>query len=143
MYLPAISYEEVLSQLSENVRASLENESILSPEVYLKKRREEIRDLEQTVIYLTGQKDLAESQQRDGQKKAAELQARLDALVSQRDALEAKRFEGLDLSDMQETLIELSARYDEMAQDGPDAADTAELDERLKSLHHKLGQRSA
>ena len=30
-----------------------------------------------------------------------------------------------------------------MAQDGPDAADTAELDERLKSLHHKLGQRSA
>lgn len=142
-YLPAISHEEVLSQLSENVRASLENESILSPEVYLKKRREEIRDLEQTVIYLTGQKDLAESQQRDGQKKAAELQARLDALVSQRDALEAKRFEGLDLSDMQETLIELSARYDEMAQDGPDAADTAELDERLKSLHHKLGQRSA
>ena len=142
-YLPAISHEEVLSQLSENVRASLENESILSPEVYLKKRREEIRDLEQTVIYLTGQKDLAESQQRDGQKKAAELQARLDALVSQRDALEAKRFEGLDLSDMQETLIELSARYDEMAQDGPDAADTAELDERLKSLHQKLGQRCA
>ena len=58
-YLPAISHEEVLSQLSENVRASLENESILSPEVYLKKRREDIRDLEQTVIYLTGKKDLA------------------------------------------------------------------------------------
>ena len=51
-YMPAISHEQVLAALSESVRASLENESILSPEAYLKRRREEIRDLEQNVIYL-------------------------------------------------------------------------------------------
>lgn len=142
-YLPAISHEEVLSQLNENARTSLENESILSPEVYLKKRREEIRDLEQTVIYLTGQKDLAESQRQDGQKKAAELRERYAALTSELNALEARRFEGIDLADMREKLVDLSARYDDMAQDSPNPADTAGLDEQLKSLHHKLGQRSA
>ena len=39
-YLPAISHEQVLAALSESVRASLENESILSPEAYLKRCRE-------------------------------------------------------------------------------------------------------
>ena len=142
-HLPAISHEQVLEALSESVRASLENESILSPETYLKKRREEIRDLEQDVIYLNGQRDLIESQRSSGAQNLREHQERYDALVQERDSLEGKRYAGLDLAGMRERLVDLSARYDEMAKDGPDSVDTAGLDRRLQTLHHTLGQRSA
>ena len=142
-HLPAISHEQVLEALSESVRASLENESILSPETYLKKRREEIRDLEQDVIYLNGQRDLIESQRSSGAQNLREIQERYDALVQERDRLEGKRYAGLDLAGMRERLVDLSARYDEMAKDGPDGVDTTGLDRQLQTLHHTLGQRSA
>lgn len=142
-HLPAISHEQVLAALSESVRTSLENESILSPETYLKKRREEIRDLEQNVIYLNGQRDLIESQRSSGAQNLQELQERYDALVQERDSLEGKRYAGLDLAGMRERLVDLSARYDEMAKDGPEGVDTSGLDRQLQTLHHTLGQRSA
>ena len=123
--------------------ASLENESILSPETYLKRRREEIRDLEQNVIYLNGQKDLLDTQRASGAENLRALQERRDTLVRERDALEEKRFAGLDLAGMQERLVELSARYDEMAKDGAGGVDTTEIDRRLQELHRKLGQRDA
>lgn len=44
---------------------------------------------------------------------------------------------------MQEQLVDLSARYDEMAKDGAGDMDTAEIDRRLQELHQKLGQRGA
>lgn len=142
-YLPAISHEQVLAALSESVRASLENESILSPETYLKRRREEIRGLEQNIVYLSGQKDLVEAQRVSGAQDLRALQDRCDALMRERDALEEKRFAGLDLAAMQEQLVELSASYDEMAKDGAGGVDTTEIDRQLRELHQKLGRRSA
>lgn len=44
-HLPMIPHETVLAQLSDATRAALEGENILSPETFLKKKREEIRDL--------------------------------------------------------------------------------------------------
>lgn len=142
-HLPAISHEQVLAALSESVRASLENESILSPETYLKRRREEIRDLEQNVIYLSGQRDLLAAQRANGAESLRAIQERRDELIRERDALEEKRFAGLDMAAMQEQLVDLSARYDEMAKDGAGDMDTAEIDRRLQELHQKLGQRGA
>ena len=142
-YLPAISHEQVLAALSESVRASLENESILSPETYLKRRREEIRDLEQNVIYLSGQRDLLAAQRTNGAESLRAIQERRNELIRERDALEEKRFAGLDMAAMQEQLVDLSARYDEMAKDGAGDMDTAEIDRRLQELHQKLGQRGA
>ena len=57
-YLPRIPHETVLSMLSKSVQETLKDEEILSPDTYLKKRREEIRELENTSIYLTGQKGI-------------------------------------------------------------------------------------
>ena len=140
-YLPAVSHEQVLAALSESVRASLENESILSPETYLKRRREEIRGLEQKIVYLSGQKDLAEAQRVSGAQDLRALQDRCGALIRERDALEEKRFAGLDLATMQEQLVELSASYDEMAKDGAGRVDTTEIDGALQRLHQELGRR--
>ncbi len=131
-HLPLISHEAVLAQLSDVTRAALEGENILSPETYLKKKREDIRNLEETIIYLQGQKDLAESQGENWSQTVEGLTARRDALSRTVEALEAKRFDGLDTKAMEQQLVELSARYDEAArEDSPLDAEILELERKL------------
>ena len=136
-HLPLISHEAVLAQLSDATRAALEGENILSPETYLKKKREDIRNQEETIIYLQGQKDLAESQGENWSQTVEGLSARRDALSRTVEALEAKRFDGLDTKDMEQQLVELSARYDEAARDG------SPLDAEILELERKLTARKA
>ncbi len=142
-YLPAVTHEEVLAALSEEVRASLEGESLLSPEVYLKRQRESVRELEETVIYLTGQKDLAETQRRDGSTKSTQRAERLAALHAEIGTLEEKQFLGMDLADLREQMVDLSARYEELAKEGGENSATAELDRQIAALHRKLAERRA
>lgn len=87
-YLPGIPHETVLSMLSKSVRETLKDEEILSPETYLKKRREEKRELEETVIYLTGKKDLTETQKREARETADRLLNETAALESEIKELE-------------------------------------------------------
>ena len=136
-HLPLISRETVLAQLSDATRAALEGENILSPEIYLKKKREDIRDLEESIIYLRGQQDLAQSQDKDWSQTVEGLSARRDTLSRTLEALEAKRFDGLDQKAMEQRLVELSARYDEAARDG------SPLDAEILELERKLTARRA
>lgn len=136
-HLPLVTHEAVLAQLSDATRASLENEPLLSPDTYLKKKRADIRELEETVIYLQGQKDLAERQGQDWSKTVEGLSARRDALTRAVEELEAKRFDGLDTKAMEQQLVELSARYDETARDG------SPLDAEILELERKLAARRA
>ncbi len=136
-HLPLISHEAVLAQLSDATRAALENEPLLSPDTYLKKKRADIRELEETIIYLQGQKDLKESQSKDWSQTVEGLSTRRDALNRTLEALEAKRFDGLDTKAMEQRLVELSARYDEAARDG------SPLDGEILGLERKLAARRA
>ena len=131
-HLPLVTHEAVLAQLSDATRAALEHESLLSPETYLKKKRADIRELEESIIYLQGQKDLADTQGEDQSKTVEGLSARRDALSRALEKLEAKRFDGLDIKAMEQELVELSARYEEAARDGsPLDGEIVELERRL------------
>ena len=142
-YLPEISQSAILEQLGEETRTILQGETILSPEAYLKKRREEIRDLEQSITYLTGQKDYAEKQRQDAFNLVGGLETCLAALQEEYAALEAKRFEGMDISGLQEKLVDLSERYEALSKEPAASGSTEDLDKQLKSLHYKRGERSA
>lgn len=138
-YLPMISHEEVLAELSEPVRLALQEEQIGSPDVYLKKRREEIRELEESMIYLTGQKDLAATQGQESAQKLETATQQLADLQAELAALEEKQYAGMDVPAMRERLVELSGRYDEIAADNQ--ADTAELRKRVQELREKIARR--
>lgn len=138
-YLPTIPHETVLSQLSEPVREHLKNETILSPEGSLKRCREEIRDLEERITYLRGQKDLAASQGESHEQAEQELTLQADTLREEIAELEQRQFSGMDVSDMQERLVELSGRYEEAARD--ERADTSKLREQLQLLREKIARR--
>lgn len=138
-YLPRISHEDVLAGLSEPVQLAIQDEQIGSPEVYLKKRREEIRELEENIIYLSGQKDLTAIQEQDNARKVAEATRQLTALRTELAALEGKRFAGMDVPAMRERLVELSGRYDEMAADNQ--SDAAEHQKKVQELREKIARR--
>ena len=138
-YLPTIPHETVLSQLSEPVREHLKNETILSPEGSPKRCREEIRGLEERITYLRGQKDLAASQGESHEQAEQELTLQADALREEIAELEQRQFSGMDVSDMQERLVELSGRYEEAARD--ERTDTSKLREQIQTLREKIARR--
>ena len=141
MYLPMIPHEAVLAELSEPVREALKNESLFSPDVWLKRRREEIRGLEERITYLGGQKDLAESQSQTYEQTHQEMAGQIEKLRWEISGLEAKQFSGMNTSEMQERLVELSQRYDEAARD--DRSDAAEQQRNLSALREKIARRQA
>lgn len=141
MYLPMIPHETVLAELSEPVREALKNESLLSPDVWLKRRREEIRGLEERITYLGGQKDLAESQGKTYEQTHQDLASQMEKLRWEIAGLESKQFAGMNTSEMQEQLVELSQRYDEAARD--DRSDAAEQQSNLSALREKIARRQA
>ena len=138
-YLPTIPHETVLSQLSEPVREHLKNEAILSPEGSLKRCREEIRSLEERITYLRGQKDLAASQGESHEQAEQEVTLQADLLRREIAELEQRQFSSMDVSAMQERLVELSGRYEEAARD--ERADTSKLREQLQLLREKIARR--
>ena len=138
-YLPTIPHETVLSQLSEPVREHLKNETILSPEGSLKRCREEIRGLEERITYLRGQKDLAASQGESHEQAEQELTLQADLLRREIAELEQRQFSSMDVSAMQERLVELSGRYEEAARD--ERTDTSKLREQLQILREKIARR--
>lgn len=142
-YLPPVSQEEILSQLNEQARDRLSDLSIPSPEGFLKRQREEIRELEQNAIYLSGKRDLAEKQKAENRDTFHCLTVREEELQQAIAALEPQRFAGLDLADLQEQLVQASERYDELSREAPEMAETQELDAQLQKLHLRHGAREA
>ena len=140
-YLPLIPQETILAQLPEPVRESLKDEDILSPDAYLKRRREEIRGLEERITYLGGQKDLAAAQGQQHEKMQAELAENLAVLRAEIAALEEKQFDGLDPVKTQERLVELSHRYEEIVRD--ERGDTMQKQRELHTLREKIIRRQA
>lgn len=141
MYLPMVPHEVILSHLTSAVQERLKNEALNCPEAYLKKRREEIRELEERITYLHGQKDLAFSQKEANGQAKQKLTQQLEQLRTEIHALEEKQLSGMDVPSMQERLVELSRQYEESAQDGH--ADTVSQQQNLLVLREKIAKRQA
>ncbi len=88
--LPAVSHEEVLAALPEEVREALKDENIFSPETYIQNRRAEVKELEEDLIYMQGQADLLEG----GAKKAQAELAAAAAELQEKKALIQENAEG-------------------------------------------------
>ena len=139
MYLPMIPHETVMGQLSEGVQAALEGVEIPSPDAVLKSKRTEIREQEERMIYLQGQKDQAEAQAEAQRQTVTALTERYNQLNSELNTLEGKQFAGLDRPSMELQLGELSACYNEAAQ----GSGTVQIDADILTLNQKLARRRA
>ena len=136
-YLPEIPQEQVMEQLSAATQTLLGDKELVSPEGKIKRLREEVRELDNSVIYLQGQMDLTEQQSRNGDKVRQELSEKLHVLQSERDALERKRYENMDADAMRERLLELSAQYSELS------SDSHTPNQRVTELQQRIAERRA
>ena len=142
-YLPLIPQEQIISQLSEASQAALQGDQLLSPEVLIKKLRDRVRELDDSVLYLQGQQDLADQQGRTADDAVKKLTERLTALREEERALKEKQFSGMSVSAMQEELVDLSARYSDLASDHSPDSEIQALDSCILELHQRLGERRA
>ena len=102
-YLPALTKEDILAQMA-------------GPAVEaLRKLRETIRELENNVLYLTGQQDMTTAQQQNSKTALRELQEKEDALRNEEQTLKSKQFAGVDIAALNDELADLSARYSDLA----------------------------
>lgn len=142
-YLPLIPQEQIIAQLSEASQAALQGDQLLSPEVLIKKLRDRVRELDDSVLYLQGQQDLADQQGRTADDAVQKLSERLTALQAEECALKEKQFSGMSVSTMQEELVDLSARYSDLAADHSPESKVQALDSCILELNQRLGERRA
>ena len=128
-YLPALSKEDILAQMAGPAVEALRDEPLLSPEVESRKLRETIRELENNILYLTGQQDMTALR---------ELREKEDALQNEEQSLKSKQFAGVDIAALNDEMADLSARYSELASQQQAPAAT---DERILSLTQELTAR--
>lgn len=95
--VPVVEQKDVLAQMSESTRTLLEGESLLDPECFAKKRREELKGYEDTAVYLEGQKDLLQKQYNETAIKLDDIVSKGNDIVSRKQALEEKQFSGIDV----------------------------------------------
>lgn len=127
MYLPELPPEKVLEQLPPDLALALKDEPLLSPATYLKNKRADVRSLEESILYMRGQRDQAESQGRNQLQMAESAAQKRTTLQQELTALEERQFAGLDIPAMQEELVDLSTRYEEALRDNGGREEQNEL----------------
>jgi len=115
--LPVVSHEEVLVALPESTRTTLERQTILSPEGFIKNRRAELRDLEKTLIGYRSQQDLVKQQQQERAANIKQLRTDIDTIAAEMLELAAIRDDGIDREAEQSTLTELRKRRTQLLSD--------------------------
>ena len=95
--LPVIDEKDILAQMSESTQALLENESLLDPMFYIKKKREELKEIDESVTYFEGQIDLLKTQQREAAEKVDGVIAKGEKIIARKTELEEKQFSGIDV----------------------------------------------
>ena len=111
--LPQIGEETVKEALGGQTYELLKDISLMDPVCFIKNKREDIRELEESNTYLEGQIDLL----RDKRKQAAEtIDAVIDRgkeMISRKEALEEKQFAGIDVEKLKRRQTAVASQFSE------------------------------
>ncbi|MDR0863035.1 MAG: hypothetical protein LBN30_09735 [Oscillospiraceae bacterium] len=128
-YLPAVTPETVLANMSESTRSRLDGVDLSSPDTLLVNIRAMLRDMEKTITYTEGQRDILGAQGIENAAALTQKQAELSELDAEIRDLEQRKVVGIDFDALTERRRELYARYSEAQSD--------------KRVERKLAQASA
>lgn len=115
--LPVVKHEEVLAALSSYSQEILANQSLLSPETFIKNRRIELKKCNETLISYKGQKELLDYQQKERISKLEQLKAEISNIVNEMKELTAIRYENIDFDVEKTKLAKLRKYYAELAEE--------------------------
>lgn len=89
--MPPIPKEQVLERLSDSARALLEAEDFSEPEVCIKDKRREIRELGENVLHIDGQIDALKKQFADAEENIDTVISEFEKLAERKNELEEKQ----------------------------------------------------
>ena len=134
-YLPPVPHEAVMAKLSEHMRGILGNDRLEMPEVYLKGKRDALKELEKDRLVLDGQMQQTENQRARLQKELGEKQALLAHTTAALEPL-ARKQQACDTSAIQTQIAELSAQYDAVTE-GQSKQERARLQAELNAARER------
>lgn len=134
-YLPSVPHEAVMEKLSEHMRGILGDDRLEMPEVYLKEKRRELKELEKDRLVLDGQMQQAESQRAKLQTELAEKKALLAHTTAALAPL-AQKQAAQDFTALDAEIARLSAQYDAV-QDGQADGRRAALQAELAAVRER------
>ena len=115
--LPVVKHEEVLAALSSYSQEILANQSLLSPETFIKNRRMELKKCNETLISYKGQKELLDYQQKERISKLEQLKAEISNIINEMKELTAIRYENIDFDVEKTKLAKLRKDYAELTEE--------------------------
>lgn len=132
--LPAVKHEDVMAALPASSQEILADESLLSPETYIKNRRGGLKKLNDRLISYRGKKELQDSQRTERAAKLEELGASLESISAEMEELSLIRKEGRDLEEEKGTLEELRRQRAALLSEEADSSDEKAMQELLKEI---------
>jgi len=118
-------------QMSDIERTLLEHESLLDPEYFIKQRREELKEYEESTVYLEGQRDLLNQQYDEAVAKLDAALKRGNEIVARKSELEKRQFEGINVEELKAKRAEITALSAEIS---TLSTDCAKLAAKIKSI---------
>ena len=134
-YLQPVPHEAVMAKLSEHMRGILGNDRLEMPEVYLKDKRDALKELEKDRLVLDSQMQQAENQRAKLQKELGEKQALLAHTTAALEPLVRKQ-QAYDTSTIQTQIAGLSAQYDAVTE-GQSEQERARLQAELDAAQQR------
>lgn len=140
-YLPVIPDGRIMEALNEVDHETLSGIEMVSPDGLIRQLNMDNKRAGEKIVYLRGQRDLLEGQTSN---RLAEIETAIkkrDAALIRLNELIERRFEGLNVAELDEMLVDLYAENDELRNEMP--ASTAEIDEQIKQTIFRLEQARA
>lgn len=130
-HLPAVSHMAVMQKLSDHMRSVLGEDRLEMPEIYLKKQRDEVKELEKDHLVLDGQMQQTDSTRERLQRDLAEKQSLLAHTTAALLPLQQK-CDAQDNSALDSEIAKLSAQYE--------AAQDTDRDAERHTIHEELSK---
>lgn len=137
LYLPAVSHEDVLSGLSEYNSNMLKDESLLSPEIYLSAKREQIQKLEIQITENQAKKELLTSQRQENATKLKALSAEINSVETEISELQKHLPDESLKKQLEEKVTALSLKYEDLLNNSS-KAEISEIDAEITKLEAEL-----
>lgn len=132
--LPVVKHEDVMAALPISSQEILADKSLLSPEVFIKNRRSELKELNDTLISYRGQKELQDFQREERAAKLEELKASVDDISSEMEELSMIRDEGRNPEEEKAMLEELRRQRAALFSEAADSNDEKAMQELLREI---------
>lgn len=132
--LPVVEHEDVMAALPISSQKILSDKPLLSPEVFIKNRRSELKELNDTLISYRGQKELQDFQREERTAKLEELKASVDDISSEMEGLSMIRDEGWNPEEEKRTLEELRRQRAALLSEAADSNDEKAMQELLREI---------